>query len=404
LRKRSPSILAIAAALIVIVLAAVAYGMFQVVNGLGRLQAGASDQPTAAPLGPNINAGAAKEITSGPTAVAPGQLKWRWMRGSFYHAPLVTDSAVYVGLSEHTAYSLDLKTGQERWVTPLPGNVEGVSPAISGTTVLIATQNKYVCALDGNSGKQRWKTKIDTPTGVNSQLLTGPAVVSGLAVVGSSDGMLRAVDVATGQQRWELMAGYEDVPPFPVSGGGVVVFASYGQSVGAVDPSAGKSLWHRDLDGELGGLPCIADGIAYFRTTSTMYALDLKTGARRWSVDVLAWGGQNQGILPSPAAGDGIVCYPGEGNSLVALDANSGKQLWTFEAKGPVASPAVGQGMVCFGSQDSTVYGLDAKTGHQLWACVVGEPLLTQTTLSNGVAYVGGLKGSLFAVQAVPPK
>ena len=67
----------------------------------------------------------------------------------------MTDNAVYVGMADHAACSADVKTGQERWAVQLSGNVEGSSPAISGTTVPVATQNKYLYALDGSSGKQR---------------------------------------------------------------------------------------------------------------------------------------------------------------------------------------------------------------------------------------------------------
>jgi len=343
----------------------------------------------------------AKEVKPNPSAAAaPGQLKWSFQTdGSFYDAPLVADGAAYTGNMSHSAYAVNLKTGQQKWVVQLGADTWS-SPAVSGTTVLITAENRYLYAMDRNSGKPLWKTKIDMPPLNNTPQLSEPIVASGLVVFGSADGMLRAFDIATGQQKWKLIAGSNLVPPHARFANGVLVFASYSQYVGAVNASTGKLLWRKDLGAEFDGLPCIDNGIAYFRTAGVLYALDLKTGEQRWSTDIEAWGGQQQGILPSPAAGDGIVCFPGVGNSLVALDAKTGKQKWTFEAQGPVAPPAVGQGMVCFGSQDSSVYGLDAKTGKQLWKCDVGQPLITQTVLHSGVAYVGGEKNGLFAVQA----
>ncbi|HEY5473318.1 MAG TPA: toll/interleukin-1 receptor domain-containing protein, partial [Candidatus Limnocylindrales bacterium] len=336
LRKRSPSILAIAGVLIVIVLAAVAYGMFQVVNGLGRLQAGS----TAA--GQAGGAGVPKAVRADPSVkTGPGQLRWSLPIGnSFYHAPLVTDTAVYVGTDpDHSVRSVDVKTGEQKWAASLGGSV-WVSPAIAGDTVLAVAEDKYLYALDRDSGNPKWKMKVDLPTSNTMPQLTEPAVASGIVAFGGTDGMLYAVDVATGKQLWKLMLGGRDMPPHARLADGVLLFASYNSSVGGIDPTTGALLWRTDLNGVFNGLPCGADGAAYFRTTTTIYALDLKTGTPRWSVDAGAWGGQDQLVLPSPAAGSGIVCYAGEGNSLVALDANSGKQLWTFEAKGPAAPPA----------------------------------------------------------------
>ena len=402
LRKRSPSILAIVSLLLVAVLAVVAFGIFQLVNGLSQLQSG----PTTQVPGINaddtvVDAGTAKEVKPNPSATAaPGQLNWSLVGDApFFQPPLVTDRTLY-GAMQLNVLAIDAKTGQKTWSAQLGGEAWG-SPAISGNTILVTTWNKYLYALDKDSGKPLWKTKVEITPQVDTPVqLSEPIAASGLAVFGSADGMLRAVDVATGQQRWKLMVAHEFDEPHARFADGVVVFASAVPSVGAVDPSTGELLWRTDLNAGFDGFPCIDSGIAFFRTEGMMYAFDLKTGDQRWSTEAEAWGGAAEGILPSPAAGSGIVCYPGEGNSLVALDAATGKRVWRFEAKGPIAPPAIGQGMVCFGSQDSFVYGLDAKTGKLLWKCTAGELLISQTILRAGVAYVGGDKNGLFAVQA----
>jgi len=77
----------------------------------------------------------------------------------------------------------------------------------------------------------------------------------------------------------------------------------------------------------------------------------------------------NAGRLSSPVAADGkifVACI--DSHSVVALDADTGKALWTFTAGGRVDSPpTVYQGLVIFGCADGRVYCLGADDGKSLW-------------------------------------
>ncbi len=67
---------------------------------------------------------------------------------------------------------------------------------------------------------------------------------------------------------------------------------------------------------------------------------------------------------------DGKRLYFGSSASdkVYALDAATGKELWSFFADGPVRlAPTVYQGKVYFGADDGKVYCLDAKTGKAQW-------------------------------------
>lgn len=90
----------------------------------------------------------------------------------------------------------------------------------------------------------------------------------------------------------------------------------------------------------------------------------------------LAWtfetpGDKNENRAPvdaSPVIADGKVFVGTQFGDFVAIDLETGEQLWVFEEPGAVSAPAaVFDGMVFFGDQDGFVFCLDAETGEEKW-------------------------------------
>ena len=57
-----------------------------------------------------------------------------------------------------------------------------------------------------------------------------------------------------------------------------------------------------------------------------------------------------------------------DAHAVVALDMESGAELWRFTANGRVDSPpTIYRGMVLFGSKDGRIYCLRASDGELVW-------------------------------------
>lgn len=94
-----------------------------------------------------------------------------------------------------------------------------------------------------------------------------------------------------------------------------------------------------------------------------------------WSYDL----GTNRVQEATPIVVDGIMYTSGNLGRVYALDAATGRQLWTFEPEVDMQlnraaccdqanrGVAVTQGKVLVGSLDGWLYALDAKSGKQLW-------------------------------------
>ena len=154
------------------------------------------------------------------------------------------------------------------------------------------------------------------------------------------------------------------------------------------DAGAVRVLWRFRLPrranpfGAITSNPVIARGIVYVQdSSSTVFALDAKTGARRWTHRFAA---QNDG--PNGVAVSGARLYAATDTTAVGLDAVTGKTLWSrrlanrFEQFVGIA-PVADRGRVYYSTQGfphggrGAVYALDARTGKLVWRFgTIAEP------------------------------
>ena len=107
-------------------------------------------------------------------------------------------------------------------------------------------------------------------------------------------------------------------------------------------------------------------------------------------------------ILRRPFVTNNTV-YVGNGDGHVyALDAATGRRLWTYPDKGSIqaifSKPIVVGDTVYFGSQDGTIYALNAKTGAKKWAVRTGAPIRSNLQYVKGVLYFGTANHDLRAL------
>jgi outer membrane protein assembly factor BamB len=81
------------------------------------------------------------------------------------------------------------------------------------------------------------------------------------------------------------------------------------------------------------------------------------------------WSTPLQVFASSPSVVGGIL-YVGSGNSVLALDATTGKTIWSYVNSDSYyfqSTPAVAGGIVYIGSDDFYLYALNAATGALVW-------------------------------------
>lgn len=229
--------------------------------------------------------------------LAPAWMFQTGVPGQMANSPIVADGRLYVTSAYNHVWALDAGTGDPLWhyQYDLPADIRlccgpanrGV--AIHGKLLFMATLDAHLVALDRDSGKVVWKTRIDDYakgfSATAAPLVVGDLVITGVAGGEyGARGYVDAYSVATGERRWRRHV-------VPAAG------------------EPGNDTWAGD-SWKTGGGPTWA------------------TGSYDPELDLLLWPTGN----PAPdwdgsaRAGDNLYT-----NSVLALNPASGEIVWHFQ-------------------------------------------------------------------------
>ncbi|MFO0823662.1 MAG: PQQ-binding-like beta-propeller repeat protein [Gemmataceae bacterium] len=114
--------------------------------------------------------------------------------------------------------------------------------------------------------------------------------------------------------------------------------------------------------------------------------------------------------IPTPTVYNGKVYVSGGFHSkeFYCFDAANGSMVWAIDLDDDGPSAAVcDDDVTVFNTESCTIFAVDAKTGKHLWSYFLGDPLTSTPTIANGVVFTsypaGGGGGSLPGPQNLGP-
>ena len=303
------------------------------------------------------------EIT--PTNVKGLELAWLWpsqSTGQFEATPIVVDGVLYTVQAPNDVVALDAISGAVLWTftyTPAPGaraTGGGGRPnrglAILGDMLFLGTLDAHLIAINAKTGKLAWNTTVadsadpackppDVAQAPCYSITHAPLVVKDKVIVGTGGGdggwpgygirgAIAAFDAATGKEVWR----FHTIP-------------------GAGEP--GNETWSGD-------------------SWKTGGAGVWMTGAYDPEFNLTYWGTGN----PVPADGRSRLGDNLYSDSVVALDADTGKLKWHYQftphdeidwdaAQVPVLADMEWQGrprkVMLWANMNRVMYVLDRTTG-----------------------------------------
>lgn len=229
-------------------------------------------------------------------------------------------------------------------------------------------------------------------------LAQGPAVADGRVYASGAEGVVRALDLATGREVWrykpekrrrleeaeeaKLLASEEQLPETDDSGEQSDADrerAKQQLKAAKAERKAAKKLAKRmakqKLDWRFTGGPGAGDGLVAIGTLDGLViALDAATGEEKWRAKV-----PNE-VIAAPVIGQGLVVVRTNDGAVSAYDAASGERRWISQRELPSltvrgnASLTLGPGLAFSGNDDGTVTALSLADGRTLWEQAVAQP------------------------------
>ena len=338
------------------------------------------------------------------------------------------------------------------WTFDAQGSVQS-SPVISGGTLFIGADSGRLFALSPSTGQELWNRSFGEFATVQST----PAVHDDALFVGCQNGSgsgLFALNATDGSVVWSIPDD-TGIAASPAYMDGTVYSASLNGTVLAANATTGEVLWQTVYEGEVWTSPALDDNCLYGGTTTgTFFSLWLDTGAERWNLTYPSgWT-----VFSTPVVSGGSV-YAGFSNhgrlagEMVALNASTGRPVWTHYSEGIYSTPAVAENavyahvwnktaggsflfalpskdpngdgiisegellwsfqtldfeggssplvtdnLVVVGSTDDNLYAVNRTTGAPAWAVATGGNIVGSPMLYERKIFVGSMGGSVFCI------
>lgn len=265
--------------------------------------------------------------------------------GSYASTPIIADGVVYSQDLASNVQAIDLESGEVLWTKSYESPSHGPNGLAVAEGLVFGGTADSAFALDEETGKQVWSTKIAKQPTESIDMAPGAdegmVYIATVPVTATEDygagavGTLYALDAKTGKEVWH----FNTVPP---------------DLWGDKSVNSGGGLWYPPSFDEKGGV--------YFGTG-------------------------NPGPLPGTPQKPWGSSRPGDNryaDSLVKLDAKTGKLQWYYQQTphniydwdfqdSPVLLQVGGHELAIGAGKSGFVVAVDAKTGAPVWKRAVGK-------------------------------
>jgi outer membrane protein assembly factor BamB/predicted phosphodiesterase len=293
---------------------------------------------------------------------------------------------------------------KEKWRYVSEANVMA-TPAVANGLVIFGNQQGKIAALSLHNGKTKWTYQA------GGAIYSSPAIANDKIVFGSTDGNIYCLGI-TGKLLWKLKANAA-VLGSPVVENGMVYIGASDHNFRAIDLATGKEKWNfSGLNGPVVSSPVVYNNDVIFGAWDTyLYSLNKNTGALNWK-----WSNGSTVINYSPAScipviHDGIIYIVAPDKYLSAIDAATGKALWRSNECTVRESIGIAEnGQYIYGkTMNDTLVAF--ATGDQLqkatWKMNVGygyEHVPSMLIEKEGTIFFGTRNGVVYAVNAAGKK
>jgi len=331
--------------------------------------------------------------------------------------PIAAYDKIFTTSRNGDTYAFELESGKEVWKVDLsnvdknnsffdsskPALISG-GPAVGINKIFLGSENGEIFALNEEDGSLAWQGKL------KGEIIAKPGIDSGVLVVNSASGILKAFNATNGEELWSIE---QDIPALTLRGISSPAVASGGVIVGSADGSvsvylldSGQQGWTAEVGEATGSTelervididspPLIfGDKVYIVSARGNLVALDIRSGR-------ILWKRQYSSFRELAISGNNIYLTDVKGH-IYAIDRLDGLEKWSQLAltNRDVTGPAAVGDYVVVGDFEGYLHWLDRDSGEIVARHIVDSSGLHSTpTVVNDVLYIQSRDGDLQAIK-----
>ena len=287
------------------------------------------------------------------------QRTWRVELGPSYSGPIVSGDRVFTTESKDKKFEVvtafDRKTGKEIWraqwegamTVPFFAKSNGdwirATPACDGESLFVAGMRDVLVCLDAQSGKERWRfdfvKKLEAPA-PDFGFVCSPLVEGEFVYVQAGASFVK-LNKRSGELVWRTLTDQGGMngsvfssPIFAEFAGKRQLVVQTREKLVGVDPADGKVLWEQSVEAFRGMniLTPVAYKDTIFTSTYGGKTIGFKVAQSDGKFTVTeAWKHKAQGYMSTPVVIDGVAYHHLKSQRVMAIEVESGRELWTSD-------------------------------------------------------------------------
>lgn len=276
--------------------------------------------------------------------------------------------------------------------------------AIAGGRVFVGDDEGIIHAVEFATGKEIWKFKTE------ASIEATPLVLKDVVYLGSGDGNVYALEAATGKLKWKYETGDKVMgganhAKNPNGDGEWLLVGSYDTNLHCIDAETGKVVWTHATDNYINGSPALfsTGEIVFGGCDSFIHVLQISDGKELRQIDSEAY------IASSVAIMDGLGYVGNYGNLVISFDPNGEKGSevkWKYRDKNfpYFSSAALTADRVVIGGRDKRLHCIERATGKGVWTFQARGQVDSSPVICGDAIIVGCEDGRLYCVNLADGK
>lgn len=259
------------------------------------------------------------------------------------------------------------------------------SPAIYKDYIYVVSSQGILKAVDMETGEEEWDIDLE------AQCNSSPIIHNNRLYVGCEDG-LKAVNIDNHEILWDYDC--DNVESTPFFHDNVIYFGSDDGHLYGLDTD-GKVKFNKKLGDELKSSPAVADDSIYIGSTNgKLYSIGTDK-EKNWDFTT------GDEILSSPGHVNETVIFGSNDGNIYCLNDSNGDLIWKKDLNNKViSSPTIDEhdNSVYIGSDEGNLTCLDIRDGTVKWSRSVGDKVQSTAALKDNLVAFGSNNGYLYVL------